>query len=41
MKGVLSNLDRFDIYYKNSKALPEKADVDALVSAIQKEAGKS
>jgi hypothetical protein len=41
MKGVLSNLDRFDIYYKNSKGLPEKVDVDALVTAIQKEAGKS
>jgi hypothetical protein len=41
MKGVLSNLDRFDIYYKNSPTLPEKVDVDALVAAIQKEAGKS
>ena len=41
MKGVLINLDRFDIYYKNSPTLPEKVDVDALVAAIQKEAGKS
>ncbi|WP_371368134.1 hypothetical protein SRRS_18140 [Sporomusa rhizae] len=41
MKGLLSNLDRFDIYYKNSKELAEKVDVDALVAAIQKEAGKS
>ena len=41
MKGVLRNLDRFDIYYKNSKELPEKVDVDALVAAIQKEAGKN
>lgn len=40
-KGVLSNLDRFDIYYKDSKEMPEKVDVDALVAAIQKEAGKS
>lgn len=41
MKGVLNNLDRFDIYYKNSPTLPEKVDVDALVAAIQKEARKS
>jgi hypothetical protein len=41
MKGALSNLDRFDIYYKNSPTMPEKVDVDALVVAIQKEAGKS
>jgi hypothetical protein len=40
MKGVLSNLDRFDIYYKNSKELPEKVNIDSLVEAIQKQAGK-
>ncbi|QDR81382.1 hypothetical protein [Sporomusa termitida] len=41
MKDVLSNLDRFDIYYTGSEELPEKVDVDALVKAIQKEAGKN
>ena len=41
MNGVLSNLDRFDIYYKDSPTLPERVNIDALVVAIQKEAGKS
>ena len=40
-KGALSNLDRFDIYYKDSKDMPPKVDIDALVEAIKKEAEKN
>ncbi len=40
MKSSLSNLDRFDIYYKNSKELPEKVDIDLLIDAIKREAVK-
>lgn len=39
-KGALSNLDRFDIYYKDSKELPPKVDIDSLVDKIRKQAGK-
>ncbi|WP_054954617.1 hypothetical protein SOV_36010 [Sporomusa ovata DSM 2662] len=39
-KGALSNLDRFDIYYKDSQELPPKVDIDSLIDAIRKEAGK-
>lgn len=39
-KGVLSKLDRFDIYYKNSKEMPPKVDVDSLVDEIRNQAGK-
>ncbi|WP_028971938.1 hypothetical protein [Sporomusa ovata] len=39
-KGILSKLDRFDIYYKDSQELPPKVDIDSLIDAIRKEAGK-
>ena len=37
--GALSDVDRFDVIYKNSKDLPPKVDIDALIEAIKKEAG--
>lgn len=39
-KGVLNNLDRFDIYYKNSRELLQKVNIDSLVTEIRKQAGK-
>lgn len=37
--GVLSNIDRFEVIYKNSKDLPPKVDIDSLVAAMRKQAG--
>lgn len=36
-KGVLNDLDRFDVIYKNSKPLPKKMDIDALLAMMRGE----
>jgi len=36
-KGVLNDVDRFDVIYKNSKPLPKKMDIDALIAMMRGE----